>query len=125
MPERTVAVIGASADRSKFGNKAVRAYHAAGWTVFPVHPALPRVEGIPAHASLDTVPADELERVSFYVPPSVGIHLLDAVARKRVGEVWLNPGSDSPALSARAAELGLHVIRACSIIAAGQDPSNY
>lgn len=37
-PKRTIAIVGASADRAKFGNKAVRAYAEEGWEVWPVNP---------------------------------------------------------------------------------------
>jgi uncharacterized protein len=121
----TVALIGASADRSKFGNKAVRAFRDEGWDVFPINPSLSEVEGIRAYASLLDVPAGPIDRVSFYVPPSVGIKLLGEVAQKPVGEVWLNPGSESPELVARAKRLGLKVIQACSILAIGRQPSMY
>jgi uncharacterized protein len=122
---RTVAVVGASADRLKFGNKAVRAFRDAGWTVFPIHPTLAEVEGIAAYPSLDSVPVHALDQVSLYVPPRIGAQVLDQVARKDVGEVWLNPGSDSPEILDRAAELGINVIQACSILGAGQHPGAY
>jgi predicted CoA-binding protein len=118
-------VIGASADRSKYGNKAVRAFRDEGWDVFPINPSLNDVEGIPAFASLQDVPAAQLDRVCFYVPPRVGIQLIGEVAQKPVGEVWLNPGSESPELVARAKRLGLKVIQACSIMAIGRQPSMY
>ncbi len=121
----TIAVIGASNDRSKYGNKAVRAFRDQGWEVFPVHPALSEVEGISAYPDLDAIPAERLDRVSFYVPPAVSLKLIDSVPRKPVGEVWLNPGSESPELVARAEELGLNVIQACSIIDIGQQPWRY
>jgi uncharacterized protein len=121
----TVAVIGASADRSKYGNKAVRAFRDEGWDVFPINPGLSEVEGIPAYASLHDVPAAQLDWVSFYVPPRVGLQLIDEVAQKPVGEVWLNPGSESPELVTRAKRLGLKVIQACSIMAIGRQPSFY
>jgi len=125
MAAKTVAVVGASADRSKFGNKAVRAFRDAGWTVFPIHPTLHEVEGIVAYPSLDVLPVARLDQVSLYVPPGVGINILDQVARKQVGEVWLNPGSESPELLARARELGLEVVQGCSILGAGQQPGAY
>jgi predicted CoA-binding protein len=125
MAGKTVAVIGASADRMKFGNKAVRAFRDAGWTVFPIHPALKEVEGLAAYRDLDALPVAALDQVSFYVPPHVGIALLEQVERKNVGEVWLNPGSESPAILARAQELGLRVIQACSILGAGRHPGAY
>jgi predicted CoA-binding protein len=113
MTGKTVAVVGASADRSKYGNKAVRAFRDAGWTVFPIHPTLDEVEGIAAYPDLDALPVSELDQVSFYVPPKVGIHVLDQVVRKGPREVWLNPGSEAPE------------ILACSILGAGQHPAAY
>ena len=121
----TVAILGASDDRSKYGNKAVRAYRDQGWEVFPIHPSLTEVEGIPAYPDLDAVPVERLDRVSFYVPPRIGLKLIDAVARKPAAEVWLNPGSESPELAARAEALGLNVIQACSILDIGQQPGRY
>lgn len=105
MAGKTVAVVGASGDRSKFGNKAVRAFRDAGWTVFPIHPTLHDVEGIAAYPSLDLLPVARLDQVSFYVPPAVGIGVLDQAARKQIGEVWLNPGSESPEILARTRSL--------------------
>jgi predicted CoA-binding protein len=125
MTGKTVAVVGASADRFKYGNKAVRAFRDAGWTVFPIHPTLEEVEGMAAYPSLHALPVPGLDQVSFYVAPSVGIDLLDQVARMEVGELWLNPGSESPEILARAEELGLNVIQACSILGAGQRPGAY
>jgi predicted CoA-binding protein len=125
MTRKTVAVVGASADRSKYGNKAVRAFRDAGWTVFPVHPTLKEVEGLAAYPSLDEVPVAELDQVSFYVPPQVGIDVLDQAARKHARELWLNPGSESVELLDRASELGLSVIQACSILGVGEYPGNY
>ncbi len=77
----TVAIIGANDDRSKFGNKAVRAFRDQGWEVFPIHPTLTAVEGIPAYPDLGAVPVERLDRVSFYVPPAVGVKLIDMVAQ--------------------------------------------
>ncbi len=124
-PRSTIAIIGASDDRSKYGNKAVRAFRDQGWEVYPIHPTLTEVEGMPAFPDLDAVPVPRLDRVSFYVPPRIGIELIDAVARKPIGEVWLNPGSESPELAARAEALGLNVIQACSILDIGQQPWSY
>ena len=121
----TIAILGASDNRSKYGNKAVRAFLDQGWQVFPIHPTLTEVEGMPAYRDLDAVPVPKLDRVSFYVPPRIGLELIDAVARKPAAEVWLNPGSESPELLARAEALGLNVIQACSILDIGQLPGRY
>ena len=117
-----VAVVGASVDRAKFGNKAVRAFARAGFEVFPINPHADRVEGLRAYPSLDDLPAGPLDRVSLYVPAAVALGVLDQIARRRVGQVWLNPGADAPEVVERATALGLEVVRACSILAIGEHP---
>jgi uncharacterized protein len=117
MSRPSIAIIGASTNRAKFGNKAVRAYQAAGYDVYPINPHAQAIEGLKAYASIDLVPLDKLDRVSFYVPPHVGLAVLDQVARKHVGELWLNPGADGPEVVKRASDLGLNVVQACSLLA--------
>jgi predicted CoA-binding protein len=115
----SIAVIGASNDRTKYGNRAVRTYQAQGWTVYPVNPKEATVEGIPAYKTIGDVP-QPVDRASLYVSPAVGIRLLDAIAAHQVKELWVNPGSGSPELLARAEALGLRTVEACSIVAASE-----
>jgi predicted CoA-binding protein len=119
-----VAVIGASNNHEKFGNKAVRAYVARGHSVFPVSLKQATVEGLRAFRSILDVPAN-LDATLVYVPPEVTLRLLPAIARKGPGALYLNPGSEDDAVLARAAELGLQPILACSILAIGDRPANY
>src|SRR5712672_1529949 len=119
----TVAILGASADRSKFGNKAVRAFLARGYTVYPVNPKGGEVEGLPAFKSLAEIPADvKLDRISVYLPPAVGLKALPEIAARGCKELWLNPGSESDELVEAAEKQGLNVIQACSIVAIGMSP---
>jgi predicted CoA-binding protein len=117
----TVAVVGASRDRRKFGNKAVRAFTQRGYTVIPVNPHETTVEGIPAVPSVAAIDVP-LDVVTMYVPPEVGLELLEDVARVRPREVWFNPGSESEAMLARARELGIAPIVACSVMGIGSSP---
>ena len=114
-------MIGASNDRRKFGNRAVRAYKLRGYTVVPINPHETEVEGLRAYASVLDVPGP-IEMASFYVPPEVGERVIEEIARKQIPEVWLNPGAESDALIARARALEIQPVIACSIVALGQDP---
>lgn len=120
---KTVAVIGASTNRSKYGNKAVRAYLARGWKVYAVHPTARTIEGAPAVASIRDIP-EPVDRATLYLPPDVGLAVLDDVAAKGVGELYVNPGAESDALLERARQLGLDPIVACSIVDVGVSPAS-
>lgn len=120
----TVAVVGASSNRAKYGNKAVRAYLADGWTVFPVNPNETQVEGLKCYPSVLDVP-ESLDRVTLYVPPEIGLRLLDEITQKGCGELYVNPGAESPELLEKAQALGLQPILACSILAIGESPGDY
>ena len=62
---RSVAIIGASNNHRKFGNKAVRAYQHNGWDVYPVNPHESTIEGLTAYKSIVDVPSP-IDRVSLY-----------------------------------------------------------
>ena len=121
-----VMVVGASADRGKYGNKAVRAFVAQGFEVFAVTPrgaeARGSIEGVPTVGRIADVPGP-VDRAAMYLPPPRMLAALDEIAaRGDVAEVWLNPGTDSPEVVAHAKSLGLVTIRACSIMAVGPMP---
>jgi predicted CoA-binding protein len=118
---KSVVIIGASNDRSKYGNKAVRAHIQQGYTVFPVNPKETRIEGLAAFKTITEVPVRP-QRVSVYVPPAVVRKILPEIAAKGCDELWLNPGTESEEVLAEAAKLGLNVIQACSIVDIGVTP---
>jgi predicted CoA-binding protein len=119
-----IAVIGASSDRQKFGNKALRAFRAQGHTVVPIHPTEREVEGERAYASVLDYPGPIYE-ATLYVPPRTGVRVMDDLAQKGIRTIWLNPGADGPDVIARARALGLEPTVACSIRAIGESPYSY
>lgn len=121
---RTVAVIGASANRDKFGNKALRAFERQGYRVIPINPTEAEVEGHKTYASVLDVPGT-IDMATVYVPARAGVGVMEELAKKGVGEVWLNPGADEDAVVERARALGLKTIQACSIIGIGDSPARY
>lgn len=119
-------MIGASGDRAKFGNKAVRAFSRAGHDVAPINPrnAAGRIEGLPVYASVADVPG-RVDLATLYVQPEIGERVLTEIAAKGIPEVWVNPGAESDALVRRAGALGLDTRLHCSIVAIGESPASY
>ena len=120
---KRVAVIGASKNRDKFGNKALRAYQSQGYEVYPINPREKSIEGLDCYPSVSEVQG-ELDIVSVYVAPEVLAEILPEIAAKGCRELWLNPGSESERVLARAEELGLNSVQACSIVALGLSPAS-
>jgi predicted CoA-binding protein len=121
---KTVAVVGASNDRGKFGNKALRAYQAEGFTVIPINPNEPTVEGLAAYRSVLDVPGP-IDMATVYVQPEVAERLLDEFEQKQIAEVWFNPGTETDHLMAEARKRKLNAIFACSIIGIGRHPGEF
>jgi predicted CoA-binding protein len=120
---KSVAVIGASNDRSKFGNKAVRAYLKQGYTVYPVNPKGEEIEGQATFKSIRDVPVRP-DLISVYVPPVLVMRMLADIADKGCEELWLNPGTESEEVIEEATRLGLNPIVACSILGVGEHPKD-
>ncbi len=121
---KTVAIIGASSNRSKFGNKALRAFRQQGYIVYPVNHSETTVEGLSAYRSILDLPVRP-EMVTVYIPPERLLPILSEIAQKGCDELWLNPGAESPEVVAEAERLGLNAIQACSIVAVGLSPHEF
>lgn len=122
--KETIAILGASADRRKFGNKCVRAYKDDGWEVYPVNPKATMVEELECFPKLSEVPVD-LDRISIYLPPPITRQLLGEIASKGAGDVWFNPGSANDQILEEAREAGIEVRNGCSITYIGKSPAQY
>ncbi len=114
------AVVGASTDRSKYGNKVLRCYLQHARPVLVVHPREQLIEGQPCHRSLAELP-ETPHGLSVITPPPVTERIVEQAAAAGIRRLWLQPGAESPAALARAAELGLQTIAGgpCLLVALG------
>jgi predicted CoA-binding protein len=123
-PERAIIIVGASPRRSRFSNKAVRAYRELGWIVYPIHPVVETIEGLRCYPRISDVPG-RAETLNLYVRPATGLALVEEAPAKGVRKVFVNPGAGSPELVRRIEELGMKALEACSIVAVGKSPGQY
>lgn len=103
------AVVGASSDREKYGNKVLRCYQQHGMEVFPINPRATEIEGLKAYPSLETLPK-QVTGISVITPPKITEAVVQEAIRAGVKHIWMQPGADSPAAIAAAEAAGLEII---------------
>lgn len=103
------AVVGASTDRTKYGNKVLRCYLQNGRDVVAVHPKETAIEGVPCYRSLTDIPGPP-RAVSVITPPAISARVVREAAGLGMRHVWLQPGAEDDAVLESAREAGLDVI---------------
>lgn len=114
------AVVGASTDREKYGNKVLRAYFQSGREAWPINPKAKDVEGHPAFADLRALPGVP-RGISVITPPSVTEKVVEEAAALGVKFIWMQPGAESAAAVKKAEDAGMAVIAdgSCFLVVAG------
>ena len=113
-------VVGASGDRSKYGNRVLRCYQQKGLAVVPVNPKEREIEGVPCVASVAELP-DDVTSISVITPPAVTEQVVEAAILKGIGNVWMQPGAESQKAVDRCLEAGINVIAdgSCILVVLG------
>jgi predicted CoA-binding protein len=114
------AVVGASRNRRKYGNKVLRCYLQHGLEVFAVNPNATEVEGVASVPSLRHL-TTPVRGISVITPPEVTGRIVEDAPGAGAELVWMQPGAESAAAVARAEALGLTVISGgpCVLVALG------
>ena len=114
------AVVGASQDRSKYGNKVLRAYQQHNLPAFPVNPNADEVEGVPAYPDLASLP-ESVHGISVITPPKTTDVIVQQAGELGIKNVWMQPGSESEEALSRAEELDMNVIAGgpCALVVLG------
>lgn len=118
-PDTTVAVIGASDNRAKYGSIIYRDLKSRGYRVFPVNPNRQTVDGDTAYPNLSSLP-EPPDIIDLVVPPEVGRVVLEEADRLGYKRVWFQPGSESRELLSFAHQRGFDLIEACIMVVASQ-----
>ena len=114
------AIVGASRDRAKYGNKVLRAYLQKNRLVFPVNPNADEVEGVKAYPNLASLP-QTVHGISVITPPDVTDAIVEQAGKLGIKNVWMQPGAESERAVERAEQLGMSVISGgpCALVALG------
>ena len=103
------AVVGASQDRQKYGNKVLRAYQQNDFEVYPVNPGADEVEGLQAWPDLESLPV-KVDGISIVTPPKVTERVVEQAIRLGIHNIWLQPGAESPQAIDHAERAGVNLL---------------
>lgn len=93
----SIALIGASNDRNKYGNKIYRDLRNKGYNVTPINPKEEKIEGDRAYTSIEEM--KELPDIAnFVVPPPVAMKIAQNITNLGIKHLWFQPGSESKEL---------------------------
>lgn len=114
------AVIGASSNKDKYGNKVLRCYQQNQHSVVPVNPSASEIEGLACAASVNDLP-DHVSSVSIITPPQITEQVIKQAIDKGIRNVWMQPGAESPRAIASCEAAGINVIAdgSCLLVVLG------
>ena len=102
-------MVGASRDRSKYGNRVLRVYLQNGRPVYPVNPGVQQIEGLTSYTDLASLPTP-VHGVSVITQPHLAEAIVEQASAVGVRSIWFQPGAESEEAVERAEELGMNVI---------------
>ena len=109
------AVVGASNDRSKYGNRVYRTLRSAGYTVYAVNQRESQVEGDMAYSNLARLPQIPTV-VNMVIPPQNALPVVQEAASLGVKALWFQPGAENPTAIQWAKTQGMDVIEDCILV---------
>ncbi len=117
------AVVGASNNRAKYGNRIYLKLKESGYRVYPVNRRERTIEGDTAYKSLLALPEPPAV-VNMVVPPMEAPAVVEQAAAAGAQAVWFQPGAENASASRWAKEHGLDVIEACILVQLALKPRN-
>jgi predicted CoA-binding protein len=110
-----VAVLGASPKPERYSNQAVRLLLEKGYRVIPIHPAIPKIEGLPVATSLSDI-TEHIDTLTIYVSSAISTPLKHDIISLNPSRVIFNPGSENPELNTSLQAAGIHTETACTLV---------
>ncbi len=115
MGQKRFAVVGATDNPAKYGNKILKNLKDRGYEVYPVNPKLDEIEGFRCYERLSDIPVP-VDVVDFVVPPQATEAILPQCKELGLERIWLQPGSESEAALDFCSKNGMRVIHSTCVM---------
>ena len=93
-----IALVGASNDPKKYGNKILLDLVSKGYNVVPINSKEDTIAGIKSYKNiLDLKEPPSI--INFVVPPSIGLQITKELVKNNLDNYWYQPGAESEEIS--------------------------
>lgn len=93
-----IALIGASNDKNKYGNKILLDLVTKGYNVVPINLKEDNISGLKSYSNVYELSEKPLI-INFVVPPNVGFELTKELVESGFDNFWYQPGAESLEIS--------------------------
>ncbi|MBS7528542.1 CoA-binding protein [Fusibacter paucivorans] len=109
LDKKVWAVVGATDNPAKFGNKIYKKLKHYGYEVYAVNPAYETVDGDACYPSLKDLPR-KVDCVDVVVGPERAEKVLDEVIEFGIQNIWFQPGTFTPEIIEKSEGAGLDTV---------------
>ena len=118
-----IAIVGATDNPAKYGNRIYRDLKGKGYRVYPINPTRDTIDGDPAYADLADLP-ETPDIVNYVVPPPRTLRLLKRAKELGLMRVWVQPGAESADVMAYLNDNGFdYMANACIMVRSRVQPA--
>lgn len=114
MEKYSVAILGASDDKSRYSYMAFDLLKNLGHTAIPIHPRVSEIEGVKVFPDLKSAP--KAHTLTLYINPELQKKMIDDILSYAPKRVIFNPGTENPLLKEKLDQLGIETVEACTLV---------
>lgn len=116
LEKKVWAVVGASENPGKYGNKIYKKLKSKGYKVYPVNPNYETIEGDRCYSNLSSLP-EVPEVIDMVVSPKLGMEVIEEASKLGVENIWLQPGTHNNEIMELIESKGINAVQACVLVA--------
>ncbi len=115
MENKRVAVVGASENRARYSNRAMRKLQEHGYVPVPISRTGDAILGFPSYRSVASIP-DPVDTVTMYLGPERQQPVIQDILAIKPRRVIFNPGAENPAAAIMLQQHGIATLEACTLV---------